>query len=630
MKKLFLIFMAMLFSSIAFAQPRLPFHQVQIVDERGVTVTSITSVEIYAPDTTTNAVIYSDRGLNNTMTIPITTGSTNTTLVAGVLSWYGPDGYDFSITDGTNIATNADHRTRTASEGTLVFPSYITAISSTTYSDAQTATWGTSGDWTQRGGNVNDQLSFTPLNDNANFIIGVSGTAKNSDFNVYVGTALGFEIDAGNPSLTWDGGAVLLNDASNFNVGICTGTSTGAITLGSSTSGNFVVDTTTSVSINADDSVDITTSEAAATIDIDSAAGNVIIDSGQSAANAVLITATASSGGVILSSGAGGSITLDSGDDIFLAADTGVGDVISFINTQGTAAGAFIIRTVAAGGDINIDSVLGRIEIEAEEDVANALFLIADGGTSSSIRVFNDTGISATDASASIQITSDLGGIELLSSLAAANQIRLNAAGTVAGDAVVLETTDGRILLNADGGSNGDIELNSADDIVLTTAGKLTITNTEAVTISGALTVTGDTQLVSVTRIDTPIEIVAAANEIEITESGTVYILNDGTEFATTLPTVASSAGVTYRFIVGVDPVGTAFTIVTDTLEDKIEGVVVVNGASVGADGPDDTITFTASAAVVGDWVELTSDGVLWYLSGHAVAATGIVPSKAD
>ncbi|KKN12295.1 hypothetical protein LCGC14_1017820, partial [marine sediment metagenome] len=579
MKKLFLIFMAMLFSSIAFAQPRLPFHQVQIVDERGVTVTSITSVEIYAPDTTTNAVIYSDRGLNNTMTIPITTGSTNTTLVAGVLSWYGPDGYDFSITDGTNIATNADHRTRTASEGTLVFPSYITAISSTTYSDAQTATWGTSGDWTQRGGNVNDQLSFTPLNDNANFIIGVSGTAKNSDFNVYVGTALGFEIDAGNPSLTWDGGAVLLNDASNFNVGICTGTSTGAITLGSSTSGNFVVDTTTSVSINADDSVDITTSEAAATIDIDSAAGNVIIDSGQSAANAVLITATASSGGVILSSGTGGSITLDSGDDIFLAADTGVGDVISFINTQGTAAGAFIIRTVAAGGDINIDSVLGRIEIEAEEDVANALFLIADGGTSSSIRVFNDTGISATDASASIQITSDLGGIELLSSLAAANQIRLNAAGTVAGDAVVLETTDGRILLNADGGSNGDIELNSADDIVLTTAGKLTITNTEAVTISGALTVTGDTQLVSVTRIDTPIEIVAAANEIEITESGTVYILNDGTEFATTLPTVASSAGVTYRFIVGVDPVGTAFTIVTDTLEDKIEGVVVVNGA---------------------------------------------------
>ena len=64
MKKLFLIAMLLLFMGVAFAQTNAPWHSIQIVDERGVTVTSITSVEIYAPGTTTNAVIFSDRALS--------------------------------------------------------------------------------------------------------------------------------------------------------------------------------------------------------------------------------------------------------------------------------------------------------------------------------------------------------------------------------------------------------------------------------------------------------------------------------------------------------------------------------------------------------------------------------------
>jgi len=209
-----------------------------------------------------------------------------------------------------------------------------------------------------------------------------------------------------------------------------------------------------------------------------------------------------------------------------------------------------------------------------------------------------------------------------------ADQFKVDATGAIVGDAINLETTDGGIMLNADGGSNGDIELNAADDLIFTAAGAVTITNTSVLTISGGATVTGVTTIA--TGIVTPSEIVATTNAIEITESGTVFILNHATEFASTLPTVASSAGVTFRFIVGAVPSGADYTILTDSLEDKISGSVTVNGAAVAADGPDDTITFTRDAAAIGDWCELTSDGVGWYLSGQAVAATGIVPSKAD
>ncbi len=75
---------------------------------------------------------------------------------------------------------------------------------------------------------------------------------------------------------------------------------------------------------------------------------------------------------------------------------------------------------------------------------------------------------------------------------AEADQFKVNATGATS-DAVAinLKTTDGKILLNADGATGGDIELNAVDDIILTTTGKLTITNTEAMTVSGASTLTG-------------------------------------------------------------------------------------------------------------------------------------------
>lgn len=483
------------------------YHEIQIIDEEGVKVTDITNLYIYLPDTTTDATIYSDSARQKTITIPMTEASTNTTLVDGKVSWWGPDLYDFSMTNGDAVGprTNSGHAPRASNIGRITFPSYLQSISSTNYTDAQTITMGTGADWVINGGATAATLTFTPAADNSNVIFGVSGTGLNTDFNVYVGTLLGFKIDAGDPSLTWDGGAVLLNHDSNFNVGINTGTSTGITSIGSATAGGFAVDTTAGITVNADDSYALTVS-------------------------------------------------------------------------------AGTIGIAATGGDITVDGVDSSVVIRGTEAVSDAILLDADAGS--------------IDIDSADNITAD------------------------AADDISLTTTDGPITLTAGGGTNGNVAIVSADDTVITASGKVTIVNTEVVTISGGATITGVTTIA--TALVTPVEILAATKAVEITESGTVFVLTNATEFTSTLPTVATSAGVTFRFIVGAVPTGDDYVVVTDSLEDKFSGLVVVNGAAVEAT-TDDTITFTQDAAAIGDWVEVTSDGVLWYVSGQGVAATAIV-----
>lgn len=513
-KLTYILLIALLSSAVWAVQP---YHEVKIVDETGAIVTTITSVSIYAPDSTTDAVIYMDRGEQNTITIPMTPTSDNTTLVDGVMSWYGPDGYNFSITDGSNIANNADHRPRTSSEGRLIFPSYLTAISSTTYSDAQSATFGDGGDWVLRGGNVANQMSFTPIADNSNFIIGVSGTSLNSSFNVYVGTALGLKLDASVPSLTWDGGAVLVNHNSNFNVGINTGTSTGNSSIGSGTSGTVALDTDAGMTINADDSIAMTVS--AGTIGIAATGGDITIDGTNSSvivrgteaiADAIWIDADA--GGVDITAAAtfdiditatGGKILMNATEDaagaISAIVNGGTSETIVLTNTQGTGTDSFNIDATAGGIDIDAElevainvaaaasnlvlgSTLGSIYIEAEEDVANAILITADGGTSTTLEIFNDTGTSATEGAASIQLLSDVGAIALQSGLDGAAITLLADAGTsevilINADqgtgvgSITLDSDDGGITINTGTGADDGINYNGRTDSLIVLEG---------------------------------------------------------------------------------------------------------------------------------------------------------------
>lgn len=418
-KKLTIILALALLCNTAWAQNS--YHGVQIVDERGVKVTDISSVEIYAPDTTTNAVIYSDRGRQNTITIPMTTGSTNTTLVDGFIEWFGPDGYDFSITDGTNIATNANHRTRTSSEGTLVFPSYLTSITTSQYLDAESITMGTSSDWVLNAGTTPDLLTWTPASDGAIFRIGANDAATNGDFRVQVGTDLGFYIDEGVPSFSWTGGAASINAGSNFNTTINTGSSTGTVTLGGSAAGALTLDTASTYTLSSDAAHSTTTTDASANITIDSTAGSVIIDGGEAIADAVTIVA-----------GAGG-----------------------------------IDITSAATFDIDITATGGRAIITGNEAVADSVVIVATGAAGGiDITSLADVDITTTGTTGEdISLNNDGGSVNLIASEAVTDAINIDATGVNGG--IDLDTSNGPITINAVSTDAGDITIDAGDVLTL-------------------------------------------------------------------------------------------------------------------------------------------------------------------
>lgn len=484
MKKLTIILMlALLISPVLARNTSDVFHEVQVVDELGNDVTDITSVTILNPGSTVGSpTIYRDRNRQNTITQPMTTSSTNTTLSNGRFSWYGPSNWDFTITDGTNIANNADHRDRTASEGTLVFPSYLTSISTTTYTDAQSATFGTT-DSAQLQYIAGTAFRFTPSSDGIIFQVGVpSGNQFDTVFLVGGGTD-GLTIDEGAATLVWTGGAASLNNSGSGATNIGVG-STGAISIGDSASGVWSIDGTTTGTINADDSIGITTSGAAADITVDALVGSVIVDGGEAAADAVIIRATGAAGGI----------------DITSLADID-------ITTTGTA-----------GEDISLTNTGGSIVVTATEAIADAIGLISTGGVDITAAATFDIDLTATG-----------GKCLVVASEAAADQFKVDATGTVAGNAINLETTDGGVLINADGAANGDIELNSADDMTMTVAGDYTLAVTGSTVLPNDVLLKTTTAILD-TEMDnlaaTPIELVAAVagNTIEFVSA--IYALD--------------------------------------------------------------------------------------------------------
>lgn len=121
-------------------------------------------------------------------------------------------------------------------------------------------------------------------------------------------------------------------------------------------------------------------------------------------------------------------------------------------------------------------------------------------------------------------------------------------------------------------------------------------------------------------------EDVTAANTITSQECGTTFFLNSASEFASTLP--APEAGCYFKFIVKAAPSGANYTVVTNGSSNILIGGINELEVDTGDDGPydnnGDTITFVQSVAVVGDYVEMVSDGTSWYLNGQANADGGI------
>jgi hypothetical protein len=130
------------------------------------------------------------------------------------------------------------------------------------------------------------------------------------------------------------------------------------------------------------------------------------------------------------------------------------------------------------------------------------------------------------------------------------------------------------------------------------------------------LAVTNDTE-----RQLAVVETVAVATTLTAKDSGKVFILKASAGAQITLPAVATSAGLRFKFIVGQLFATTDWTV--KALTNAIEGSVLVNGAHV-AGVDENTISFVASAESIGDFAELVCDGTNWYVNGSGVTAGAI------
>lgn len=121
-------------------------------------------------------------------------------------------------------------------------------------------------------------------------------------------------------------------------------------------------------------------------------------------------------------------------------------------------------------------------------------------------------------------------------------------------------------------------------------------------------------------RIFNKVETISSATTLKAADSGKWFKLNNSTGVTVTLPALKS--GLQFKFIVAANFATSNFII--DSAEgDNIEGVLVVNGASVVASG-EDQVNFVNSAETVGDFIDIWSDGSNWYVSGVGSAAGSI------
>lgn len=115
-------------------------------------------------------------------------------------------------------------------------------------------------------------------------------------------------------------------------------------------------------------------------------------------------------------------------------------------------------------------------------------------------------------------------------------------------------------------------------------------------------------------------ESVTAGRTLTVADHGITFFLGDAASGDITLPAVTLT-GFSVKVICG-------FTITSDSgvlsaEGDNISGVLTVNGALVGA-LVEDQINFIGNAALLGDWIEITSTGAAWVVSGQGSAAGSI------
>ncbi len=120
------------------------------------------------------------------------------------------------------------------------------------------------------------------------------------------------------------------------------------------------------------------------------------------------------------------------------------------------------------------------------------------------------------------------------------------------------------------------------------------------------------------------------ARTLLASDSGSTFYLAAAGGFAVTLPAVAE--GLKFKFAVAVAPT-TAYTIVTASSANIINGQICTAqdaGGSVSTTAASDTVSFVASKAIVGDYVNFECDGTKWYISGMCKVFDGMTSTQAS
>jgi hypothetical protein len=117
-------------------------------------------------------------------------------------------------------------------------------------------------------------------------------------------------------------------------------------------------------------------------------------------------------------------------------------------------------------------------------------------------------------------------------------------------------------------------------------------------------------------------ETITGVTTLTTADNGKTFYLNAAAGATITLPAVASSAGVSFKFVVAAT-FATTNWIVASAEGDNIDGSIEVAGAVVVA-GAEDQINFVATAEALGDHVVLHSDGTQWFVHGMAALTGGI------
>lgn len=132
-----------------------------------------------------------------------------------------------------------------------------------------------------------------------------------------------------------------------------------------------------------------------------------------------------------------------------------------------------------------------------------------------------------------------------------------------------------------------------------------------------------------ITSLLVPTETLAAAKTLTIKDAGKTFMLNLAGGFTVTLPALnAALNGWSAKFIVKTNPT-TAYIVKPATGdEDTILGNLNSSTGQTSAMDFEttggDQVNFVANQAKVGDYIDMTTDGVKWYVEGSATVIAAL------